>query len=185
MKTPIHTPEIIAVCRRSERGLGKDVVDAIRLIEGQGVEGDSHRGSRATHSLQIARDPDSPNLRQVHLIGAELFDELGPQGYELEPGVLGENVTTRGIPLLELPRDTILRIGPEVVLRITGLRNPCKKIEQFRRGLLRRVISREEDGSVARKTGVMSVVERGGMVRPGDPVEVVLPQGPHEELVPV
>jgi hypothetical protein len=69
---------------------------------------------------------------------------------------------------------------PAVV--ITGLRNPCRQIDGFRRGLLRLVVHRDAGGRLVRKAGVMGVVLRGGPVRPGDPVTVELPPPPHLPL---
>ena len=154
----------------------------LRLIAGQGVEGDAHCGVTVKHRSRVAVDPTQPNLRQVHLIQGELFDELAARGFGVRLGQLGENLTTRGIDLLDLPRDTELRIGPEVVLRLTGLRNPCPQIENFEAGLLKAVVGRDADGEIVRKAGVMSIVLAGGVVRPGDGIAVALPPLPHHRL---
>lgn len=154
----------------------------LRVLEGQGVEGDAHCGVTVKHRSRVAVDPSQPNLRQVHLIPGELFDELGAQGFTVQPGQLGENLTTRGIELLALPRDTELHIGTDVVLRVTGLRNPCPQIENFEAGLLKAVVGRDADGEIVRKAGVMSVVLAGGVVKPGDAIEVRLPAPPHIRL---
>lgn len=154
----------------------------LRLIEGQGVEGDAHCGVTVKHRSRVARDPTQPNLRQVHLIPAELFDELSAQGFGVQPGQLGENLTTRGLDLLALPRDAELRIGAGVVLRITGLRNPCLQIENFETGLLKAVVDKDANGDIVRKAGVMAIVLAGGVVKPGDVISVRLPPLPHEKL---
>ena len=133
----------------------------------------------------MARDPAQPNLRQVHLIHAELLDELAAAGHAIAPGGLGENITTRGIDLLGLPQGTELRIGASAVVRVTGLRNPCSQIERFRSGLLEKVLGRTAQGALIRKTGVMSVVLSGGVVRPGDAISIALPGQPHRALAPV
>ena len=151
------------------------------MIEGFGVEGDSHAGATIQHLHPMRLDPTRPNLRQVHLIQAELHDELREHGYDVLPGELGENVTTRGVNLLGLPRGTRLRLGDDAVLEVTGLRSPCHQINDFRPGLLKEVIY-TDDGSVIRKTGVMSIVLTGGTIRPDDPIVVILPDGPHEPL---
>jgi MOSC domain-containing protein YiiM len=130
----------------------------------------------------MRRDPSQPNLRQVHLIHEELFDEVRAAGFEVAAGQLGENVTTRGIDLLGLPVGTLLRLGDEAVVEVTGLRNPCLQIDGFQDGLLKQVVGRDEDGVLRRRAGIMSVVVTGGVVRPGDPVEVELPDGPHRPL---
>lgn len=162
--------------------------DSVTLLAGLGVEGDVHAGVTVKHRSRIAKDPTRPNLRQVHLLHEELFDEVAAAGFTVTPGDLGENITTRGVDLLGLPTGTLLRLGDAesgAVLEVTGLRNPCPQIDGFRRGLLKRVVGRDEEGNVVRRAGIMSVVTSGGTVRPGDPVIAVLPDGPHRPLRPV
>lgn len=173
---------VIAVCSSGTHSFGKPPREAIRLIEGQGVEGDAHCGKTVKHRSRVAVDPTQPNLRQVHLIHAELFDELRGQGFEVSPGEMGENVTTRGIDLLALPTRSLLHLGPDAVVEVTGLRNPCVQIDAFRRGLLAAVLDRDEAGRVVRKSGVMAVVRAGGVVAPGDAIRAELPAPPHRPL---
>ena len=175
-------PTIVAVSRSNSHSFSKQNQSSIRLIEGLGVADDAHRGVTVQHLSRIARDPTQPNLRQVHLIHAELHDELAAAGFDVLPGELGENVTTRGIALLELPAGTRLRLGGSAIVEITGLRNPCVQIDRFRPGLLGEVVGRDDSGAVWRKTGIMSVVVSGGEVRPGDAIEVELPAEPHRPL---
>jgi MOSC domain-containing protein YiiM len=134
------------------------------------------------HRSRVARDPSQPNVRQVHLIHGELHDELATAGFEVGPGDLGENVTTRGIDLLSLPRRTRLRLGNDAIVEVTGLRNPCVQIDRFQRGLLAECVGRDAQGNLIRRTGVMSIVIAGGTVRPGDAILVELPPGPHQSL---
>ncbi|MEZ2127935.1 MULTISPECIES: MOSC domain-containing protein [unclassified Sinorhizobium] len=171
-------PSVISVSRRQTHEFSKTVVDTINIIENFGVEGDAHAGVTVKHRSRVAVDPTQPNLRQVHLLHAELFDELLASGFVVQPGDLGENIVTEGIALLDLPA----KIGEQVVLRVTGLRNPCGQIDNFQQGLLKAVLGRDEDGNLVRKAGIMSVVLQGGTVRPGDRIEVVLPALPHERL---
>jgi MOSC domain-containing protein YiiM len=173
------------VHRDDEHRFSKLPVPEIRLLEGLGVEGDAHAGVLVQHRSRVRRDPSQPNLRQVHLIHAELLDEVADSGHHVKAGDLGENVTTRGIDLLGLPVGTLLRLGAEAEVRVTGLRNPCVQIEAFDNGLLQQVVGRDADGSVVRRAGVMAVVTTGGLVRQGDPIEVELPAQPHQALAPV
>ena len=175
-------PTVLAVNRSPGHGFSKTPADAVRLIAGHGVQGDAHAGDTVKHRSRVAVDPTQPNLRQVHLIQAELFDELAGRGFDIRPGDLGENVTTRGIDLLALPRGALLRLGEDAVVEVTGLRNPCAQIEAFRAGLLAAVLDRGPDGEVIRKTGIMGIVRAGGDVRPGDGIAVTLPPPPHERL---
>ncbi|GAA2901483.1 MOSC domain-containing protein [Streptomyces mexicanus] len=156
--------------------------DSITLLAGLGVEGDVHAGVTVKHRSRVAQDPTQPNLRQVHLIHEELFAEVARAGFAVSPGDLGENITTSGIDLLGLPVGTLLHIGAEAVVEVTGLRNPCRQIDSFRSGLLKQVVGRDEDGNVVRKAGIMSIVVHGGEVRPGDPIRAELPAEPHRPL---
>jgi MOSC domain-containing protein YiiM len=158
---------------------------SIRLLEGLGVQGDAHSGTTVAHRSRVRKDPDQPNLRQVHLLHTELFDDVARHGHQLLPGDMGENVTTTGVDLLALPRDTVLRLGDEAEVLLTGLRNPCFQIHNFSRGLLKHMFDRDAEGRVVRKAGVMAVVRRSGLVRAGDTVSVVLPPSPHHPLLRV
>jgi len=176
---------VTAVSRSGTHTFGKTHADAIRLLAGLGVEGDAHLGVTVKHRSRVARDPTQPNLRQVHLIHAELHDELGAAGFAVSPGEMGENVTTRGVDLLALPTGTRLHLGDAAVVEVTGLRNPCAQLDRFQPGLMAAVLDRDEHGGLVRKAGIMGVVVAGGEVRPGDPLRVELPPEPHRPLVPV
>lgn len=157
----------------------------IRLVAGHGVEGDAHFGTLVKHIHRVKQNPNQPNLRQVHLMHAELFDELRAQGFSVGPGEIGENITTRGLDILSLPRGTRLHIGKEAVVELTGLRSPCVQIDRFQAGLLEAVLDRDETGALIRKSGVMSIVITGGDVTRGDAIEVELPPEPRAPLLPV
>jgi MOSC domain-containing protein YiiM len=176
---------VTAVHRRAEHSPHKDPQEAIRLLEGLGVEGDAHLGTTVQHRSRVAKDPSQPNLRQVHLIHAELHDRLGKAGFRLAPGEMGENVTTRGLDLLALPTGTRLRLGDSAVVEVTGLRNPCAQLNGVRPGLMDQLIERDEAGGLIRLAGIMGVVHKGGEVRAGDPVAVLLPDGDDLPLEPV
>ena len=196
-----NSPRVVAVCKDGTHRFSKNPVEQIELIAELGVRGDAHAGTLVQHRSRVRHDPNQPNLRQVHLIHSELFADAHELGYELAPGDLGENILTAGVDLLALPTDTRLRIGGAVV-RLTGLRNPCAQINDFRPGLLKVVLAKE-DGTptdepapstasaeaatvrVIRKAGVMAVVERGGTVRAGEAITVELPDEPHNPLAPV
>jgi MOSC domain-containing protein YiiM len=160
-------------------------VAAIRLLPGLGVEGDAHAGRTVQHRSRVARDPTQPNLRQVHLIHAELHEELRDAGFAVSAGEMGENVTTRGVDLLGLPTGTRLRLGEHAIVEVTGLRNPCAQLDTLQPGLMAAVLGRAAAGNLVRKAGVMAVVVAGGVVRPGDTVVIALPPPPHHPLTPV
>lgn len=195
---------VAAVSRDGTHRFSKQPVPAITLVAGMGVLGDAHAGTLVQHRSRVRRDPNQPNLRQVHLLAQELFDEIRAAGHDVGPGALGENILTSGLDLLDLPTGTRLSVG-EAVLAVTGLRNPCRQINDYSAGLLKVVVARADgvasnsdvtltstggaasiDGvGIVRKAGVMAVVECGGQVRPGMPIGVALPDGPHTPLAPV
>jgi MOSC domain-containing protein YiiM len=173
---------VLAVSRSRRHSFSKPNELFIRLVEGLGVEGDAHLGETVKHRSRVRADPSAPNLRQVHLIHAELHEELRAAGFDVGAGEMGENVTTRGIDLLRLPAGTRLHLGESAVVRVTGLRNPCVQLDRFQPGLMAACLGRDAEGGLVRKAGVMSVVLAGGEVRPGDPVRVELPPAPHRPL---
>jgi MOSC domain-containing protein YiiM len=165
--------------------MAKPQQPVIRLLAGLGVEDDAHLGVTVQHRSRVARDPTQPNLRQVHLVHAELHDELRAAGFDVPPGAMGENVVTRDVDLLGLPAGTRLGLGGEAVVEVTGLRNPCVQLDGIAPGLMAAVLDRDPFGSLVRKAGVMGVVVLGGEVRPGDAVEIELPPPPYRRLRPV
>ncbi|MET0719380.1 MAG: MOSC domain-containing protein, partial [Tardiphaga sp.] len=178
-------PRVLAVSLRRGHHFSKTPALSIRLLAGLGVEGDGHCGALVQHRYDRRRDPARPNLRQVHLIAAELFDELKAKGFALSPGDLGENVTTDGLDLLALPAGTKLRLGDHAIIELTGLREPCVLMDRFQHGLKAATTERNADGARMFKAGVMAVVLADGDVRPGDAIAVELPAGAHRALVAV
>lgn len=176
---------VTAVHRSPGHTLSKPSQERIRLLAGHGVEGDAHAGATVKHRSRVARDPSQPNLRQVHLIHAELHDELRAAGFVVAAGQMGENITTRGVDLLGLPTGARLHLGGTAVVEVTGLRNPCAQLDRIQPGLMAATLARDERGALVRKAGVMGIVLVDGEVRPGDPIRVVLPPEPHRPLQPV
>jgi MOSC domain-containing protein YiiM len=176
--------KVVAVAARKGHGVGKTPRDVIVLRAGHGVEGDAHCGEKVKHRSRARFNPSLPNLRQVHLIHAELFNELSGKGFKLAPGQMGENITTHGVDLLKLPAGTRLHIG-EAVIELTGLRNPCIQLERMMPGLMAACLDHEADGTLVRKAGVMGVVVAGGDVKPGNAIKIVFPDLPHLTLKPI
>lgn len=183
--TKPETGVVTAVSCSATHTFTKPTRDHVHLVAGSGVEGDAHAGATVKHRSRVARDPTQANLRQVHLIHVELHAELHAAGFPVSPGQMGENITTRGVPLLELPRGTRLHLGERAVVELTGLRNPCGQLDGIQRGLKDAVLERDTDGHLVRKAGVMGVVVTGGDVRPGDPIAIELPAEPYAPLEPV
>ncbi len=166
----------------SSHTFSKHSQPSLRLLEGLGAEGDAHMGVTVKHRSRVAQDPTQPNLRQIHLIQAELHQELNRKGFRVKAGDMGENITTRGLDLLSLPVGARLHLGSEAVVEVTGLRNPCAQLEQFQQGLMQAVLDRDAEGHLVRKAGIMGIVLLGGEVRPKDLIRVELPAGPHRRL---
>jgi len=176
---------VVAVACSAAHRFSKATTPSIRLLAGLGVEGDAHCGVTVKHRSRVARDPTQPNLRQVHLIHTELIEGLQTGGFTVGPGVMGENITTEGLALLDLPTGARLRIGPDAVVEVTGLRNPCIQLDRYEQGLTQAVLGRGPNGELIRKAGVMGVVIHGGLVEPGHTIAVEMPAEPYRPLEPV
>ena len=176
---------VAAVCRSPTHSLTKPISDSIRLLAGLGVEGDAHSGATVKHLSRIFKFGNAPNLRQIHLMHAELFDELREAGFKVWAGLMGENVTTRGIDLLSLPTGARLHLGNEAVVEVTGLRTPCRQLNKLQPGLMAATLARDVAGTLIRKAGVMGIVLAGGQVCEGDAITIELPSLPHQPLAPV
>ena len=173
---------VFALSCTSLHAFSKENRNVIRLLKGLGVEGDAHCGERVKHRSRVAQDPNQPNLRQVHLIHSELLDELRERGFQVAPGEMGENITTRGISLLNLPTGTKLQLGDSAVIEVQGLRNPCAQLDHFQSGLMAAVLERDERGGLIRRAGIMATVVEGGEIRVGDRILISLPPNPHLPL---
>ena len=174
-----------AVSRSAKHTFSKPNEERITLLAGHGVEGDAHAGKTVKHLSRILKFGNAPNLRQVHLIHQELFEELRAAGFAVSPGQMGENVTTAGVDLLNLPRGARLHLGDDAVIEVTGLRNPCRQLDKLQPGLMAATLARDIAGNLQRKAGIMGIVLSGGEVKNGDPIRIEFPSGPHEPLAPI
>ena len=174
-----------SVSRSATHSFSKPIQSAIELVAGLGVVGDAHLGATVKHRSRVRRSPAAPNLRQVHLMHGELHDDLNGRSFTVQPGEMGENITTRGLDLLALPAGTRLQLGDSALIEVTGLRNPCVQLDRFQDGLMHAVLDHDPAGNLVRKAGVMAIVLASGTVRPGDPITVTLPPEPHHPLKPV
>ncbi len=175
-------PQVVALQRSGRHGFSKQSASRLHLVAGVGVAGDAHAGPLVQHRSRVAIDPTQPNLRQVHLIAAELFDVLAAAGHPVTAGDLGENITTHGLDVHGLAVGTMLLIGADALVAVTGLRNPCAQIERFQPGLLRHVALRTADGTLVRRAGIMGVVIRSGTIAVGETIGVSSPPGPPRAL---
>ncbi|MEO0883314.1 MAG: MOSC domain-containing protein [Pseudomonadota bacterium] len=173
---------VVAVALSPGHTFSKPVCEQITLVEGVGVEGDAHAGKRVKHRSRVRVDPTQPNLRQIHLIHGELHDELVENGFKVGPGIMGENITTRGLDLLGLPRGTKLHIGTDAIVEVTGLRNPCQQLNDYQDGLTQAVLDRTPDGALIRKAGIMGIVLKGGDVCVADTIRAEFPPEPYQTL---
>jgi MOSC domain-containing protein YiiM len=181
-KTALNVGMVVTVSCSTDHTFSKQNQERIQLLTGLGVEGDAHLGKTVKHRSRVKKDPTQPNLRQVHLIHAELHEELRNAGFDVSAGDMGENVTTQGIDLLALPTGTHLHLGDTAIVEVTGLRNPCVQLDNFQSGLMSAVLGRDEQGELIRKAGVMGIVLADGEVKPGDTIRVVLPSEPYRAL---
>ena len=174
--------KVLAVSASPEHGFTKMPRDTINLLAGLGVEGDAHAGATVQHLYRKRKDPSAPNLAQVHFLPVELFAEMAALGFTLAPGAMGENVLTEGLDLITLPTGTLFKIGADVLVEISGIRDPCKQIDALGQGLTKAMFARDAEGQVVRKAGIMGVVRVGGLVQSGDAIAVMLPAEPHRRL---
>ncbi|ODT15250.1 MAG: molybdenum cofactor biosysynthesis protein, partial [Kaistia sp. SCN 65-12] len=163
-------PRVLSVALSPTHSFSKALRGEVTLLAGLGVAGDAHMGETVKHRSRVAQDPTQPNLRQVHLVHAELLDELRERGFAVGPGAIGENITTREVDLLGLPKGALLHIGAEAIVEVTGLRNPCLQLDRFQKGLMAATLDRDDAGNLVRKAGVMGIVRAGGPVRVDDPI---------------
>ena len=176
------TGHVIALHRSAVHNFSKQPETSLNLLQGLGIEGDAHMGATVKHLSRVAADPNQPNLRQVHLLHAEMIDEICGKGFSIKPGDVGENITTHGIDLINLPRHTRLHVGSSVILSVTGLRNPCAQLDNFQAGLTQAFLGKTSDGKLIRKSGVMAIVLEGGAIHQGDEIRVEMPSQPHLAL---
>jgi MOSC domain-containing protein YiiM len=174
--------KVVSLSKDSDHNFSKEVCGSLIFLKGLGIEGDAHCGITVKHRSRVKANPTQPNLRQVHLVHSELISELQNSGFEVQPGTIGENILTSGVDLLSLPKNTILTLGSDVVLKVTGLRNPCAQLDNYQLGLTKAVLDKDEEGNLIRKAGIMAVVEEGGIVKVGDDIVIELPPKPHEAL---
>lgn len=169
----------------STHSIRKENRSYINIVEGFGVEDDAHAGKKVKHRYLVRKDPERPNLRQVHLISQEIYDELNHAGFQIQAGEMGENITTTGIDIMNLPVDTIFRIGGEVELKITGMREPCHLLDEIQNGLMKATVYKNKEGQIIRKAGIMSIVLKGGIVQAGESIEIIYPNKPWQKMTTV
>ena len=174
--------KVVSLSKDSEHQFSKETCESLIFLKGHGIEGDAHCGVTVKHRSRVKADPTQPNLRQVHLVHSELISELKISGFNVDAGTIGENVLTEGVDLLSLPRDTLISLGSQVVLKVTGLRNPCAQLDNYQSGLTKAVLDRDKDGNLVRKAGIMAVVKEGGIVKVGDSISLKIPPEPHIAL---
>ena len=178
----INKTTVIALSKSETHSFSKINCDKLILREGLGIEGDAHMGKTVKHRSRVKQDASQPNLRQVHLIHSELYNEIALKGFQVNPGQIGENITTHGIDLLSLPKGTILKIGADAAIEVTGLRNPCSQLNSIKEGLMNAVLGKDDNGNIILKAGIMGIVIKGGEINIDDTIEVELPQEPFVRL---
>lgn len=178
----MSSPVVLSVNKSDVHNVSKQPHPFIELIEGLGIEGDAHKGKTVQHGYLVRRDPERKNLRQVHLIALEMIEEIKQKGFQIGAGSLGENITTQHIDLIHLPEGTILKIGEEAEIQLTGLRMPCSQLNKVQDGLMKAVLQFDENKKPIPTCGVMSVILKGGKIYPNDSIQIVLPSGDHQPM---
>lgn len=116
----------------------------------------------------------------VCLFSVELIRELRAEGFPLFPGAMGENLTTEGLEYRKVRPGDVFRVGTEVELRITKIRQPCRTITVYGEGIMKATYDHEvRRGNVETpkwgRSGWYAEVLKEGTVRPGDGIVLVTP----------
>jgi MOSC domain-containing protein YiiM len=133
---------VLHLFRASRRRVPMEEIAEIRALEDSGLEGCAHART------------GSP--RQVLLMDSETLELM-----ELQPGIIRENITTRGINVNGLATGQRLRVG-DAQLEVSIACTPCDLLEKIRPGLRRELRGRR---------GMLCRVIAGGMIRRGDSIE--------------
>lgn len=157
---------IKTVCKKSEPKLPKFPVEEIHLIENHGVEGDYHAGEFIRHRYLARKDPTRPNHRQVLITDTSIYQTLANQGFQIDHGMLGENIVMEGVNVMVLPIGSKLTIN-EAILEITEIREPCYQLNDMHPGLQDAVMP-DRNNEKTWNAGMMAIVLQGGSVKPGD-----------------
>lgn len=126
----LATGRVVGLAGERLHRFSKSARESLVLLKGLGAGGDVHAGPFVRHRYLARLQPKMANLRQVHLIPSELFEALRVDGYALRAGDLGENILTAGLDLEALPLGTILKLGAQATIELTGLRTPCVLIDR-------------------------------------------------------
>jgi MOSC domain-containing protein YiiM len=154
----LFTPgRIVAVSVSDRKGEVKHNVDQARLVVDHGLAGDAHAEG---------------GIRQVSLLAQSSIDKMVAAGAKVKPGDFAENLTVEGLPVMDLPVGTRLRVGEAVELEITQIGKTCHKGCAIRELVGDCVMPRE---------GVFARVLKDGLVQPGDSIEVVYVPGGHPD----
>jgi MOSC domain-containing protein YiiM len=142
---------VLAVCKSKTKGTKKQPVESGLIKEEFGLVDDAHA--------------DCTTHRQISLLAEESIEKMRQMGLNVGPGDFAENLTTRGIDLPVLPVGTRLLVGGEVLLEVSQIGKECHT---------RCAIFQQVGTCVMPLEGVFARVVRGGVVKPGDPIEVKL-----------
>ena len=142
--------KVIAVCSSKEKGTRKDVISEGVIKKNYGLEGDAHASS-AWH-------------RQVSLLAIESIEKMRQMGYDVKPGDFAENLTCEGVNLVALPIGTKIKVGNDVLLRISQIGKECHT------GC---AVFQQVGKCIMPKEGVFGEVLQGGKVRANDKIKLV------------
>ena len=141
--------KITAVSISAKKGVKKHNAESVSLKEDFCIIGDAHAGS---------------GHRQVSLLAEESIKKMQLKGLDVGPGDFAENITTKGIDLLKLGIGARLKLGKDAILEISQIGKVCHT---------RCNIYYQAGDCVMPKEGIFARVLKGGLVKPGDKLEVI------------
>ncbi len=150
MVTSPRRGEILSINISDKTGMRKTPVEQVSLNIGTGISGDAHGTNKGDKWH-----------RQVSLLAMESIKKMVEQGLDVGPGDFAENITTNGIDLLALPIGEKIRVGSEVVLRITQHGKECHD---------RCAIYHQAGDCVMPREGIFAEVLQGGTIRKSDSI---------------
>ncbi|MBI4835488.1 MAG: MOSC domain-containing protein [Planctomycetes bacterium] len=141
--------KVLSVCISRTKHVRKKDIGEGTLKVNYGLVGDAHA---------------APGKRQVSLLAMESIDTAKKQGLKVGIGDFGENITTSGINLVKLPIGQKLRIGKNIIMRVTQIGKEC---------VTPCSIYYKTGDCIMPREGIFAAVLKGGKVKMGDEIKLI------------
>lgn len=144
----IQRGKVLAVNISQKKGTKKTNIQSCRLLRDFGLKDDAHGG---------------PWHRQVSLLANESIEKIRAKGLNVGYGDFAENITTQGIDLVHLPLGKEIRIGNNVILRVTQIGKECHE---------RCAIYYQTGDCIMPREGIFAEVISEGDIKVGDEIVI-------------